>query len=188
MNKEFKSYYKYLRKRSLFGYFYRKFWLYPILCRYLDGTVLDVGCGIGDMLSYRKNTIGVDINPETVNFCRSNGNYVKLMHNNILPFDDIFFDGVILDNVLEHILDPVPLLTEVNRVLKYNGKVLIGVPGIKGYSKDPDHKKFYDLDELTKEVSSANFSLIKHFYMPFEFKFLNIYMRQYCLYAVFLKH
>lgn len=188
MSKEFKNYYHYLRNRSVFGYLYRKFWLYPILCRYLEGVVLDVGCGIGDMLSYRKNTIGVDINPETVNFCISQGYDAKLMQPDVLPFDDMFFDGLILDNVLEHISDPLPLLNEVIRVVKKNGIVLIGVPGLKGYSKDSDHKKFYDLDELTKVVCFSDLGIIKSFYMPFEFKFLNFHMRQYCLYAIFVKH
>ena len=113
----YQEYYAYLRGRSLKGKLYRNWWLYPRLARHLSGRVLDVGCGIGDMLRFRPNTVGVDINPETITWCRTQGLDAHHMERNRLPFDAGTFDGVILDNVLEHIAAPQPLLAEVRRVL-----------------------------------------------------------------------
>lgn len=125
-------YFDYLQQRSFLGKIYRNFWLYPILNRFLKGRALDVGCGIGDMLLFRPNTIGVDVNQHNVSFCLSRGGDAKFMDHNVLPFDDASFDSVLLDNVLEHIQDPAPMLLEIKRVLRTNGVLLIGVPGSLG--------------------------------------------------------
>lgn len=183
--KEYEDYFKYLRKRSKLGYLYRKWWLYPFLCRHLEGKVLDVGCGIGDMLSYRPNTTGVDVNPSTVKYCRKIGLDALEMKPDRLPFDNDVFDGAILDNVMEHIEDPATLLSEINRVLVNNGKLVVGVPGKKGFKWDTDHKVFYDIKTLKGVMKANGFIYNKHFYMPLKLDILDNLLRQYCLYSVF---
>jgi hypothetical protein len=61
----------------------------------------------------------------------------------------------------------------------------VGVPGIKGFAYDPDHKVFYDKDKLSNLLSDAGFKLESHFYMPMKSKFLEKSMRQYCFFGVF---
>ena len=134
------KYFDYLLHRSLSGLLYRKYWLYPKLVRHLSGQVLDVGCGIGDFIAYRPNTVGVDVNTSAVAWCRSRGLDVRLMDSDNLLFDDASFDGVMLDNVLEHLPDPSKLLSEIRRVLTSGGHVIVGVPGTFGYTCDADHK------------------------------------------------
>lgn len=143
-----KQYFEYLQSRSFLGGIYRKYYLYPKLNRYLKGRLLDVGCGIGDMLAFRPDSVGVDINPLDVQFCKHRGCEAYQMSIDKLPFDDDSFDSVLLDNVMEHILDPVPLLEEVKRVMRKDAVLLIGVPGVKGQSCDPDHKVFYNETSL----------------------------------------
>ncbi|MDD3288031.1 MAG: methyltransferase domain-containing protein [Alphaproteobacteria bacterium] len=181
------SYFEYLRRRSVTGLIYRKGWLYPRLCRYLDGKVLDIGCGLGDMLSYRSGTVGVDINRKTVEWCQRQGLDAHLMSKDVLPFSDGGFDGVIMDNVLEHLEDPSALLKDVARVLVPGGKLLVGVPGSRGFASDPDHKVFYDKDKLLHLMKESGFSKHKIFYMPLHLEWLDNHMRQYCLYGVFRK-
>jgi ubiquinone/menaquinone biosynthesis C-methylase UbiE len=74
----------------------------------------------------------VDINPHTVAFCKARGTEAYLMTSDALPFNANAFSSVLMDNVLEHLVHPVPLLTEVRRVLSAKGRLLIGVPGLKG--------------------------------------------------------
>lgn len=179
------DYFDYLRKRSILACFYRKYWLYPRLCRHLSGSVLDIGCGIGDLLSFRENTIGVDINPRAVAWCREKGYRAEMMAPGVLPFQAAEFDGVVIDNVLEHITDPQPLLAEARRVLKQNGRLLIGVPGRRGYTCDPDHKVFYDESSLVEILATSRFDLKQLLCMPFKSVWLEAHMRQYCLYGVF---
>jgi SAM-dependent methyltransferase len=170
------------------GYFYRKFWLYPFICRQINGKVLDVGCGIGDMLKYHPGTVGVDINPATVNFCQESGLDAVLMEKDRLPFSDEVFDSIILDNVLEHIENPLPLLAEINRVLKKNGILLIGVPGRKGYKSDSDHKIFYDEKALETVSLKSRFRIMKFFNLPMNLKILDKVMKQFCIYALLKKN
>lgn len=179
------DYFDYLRQRSRLAWLYRKYYLYPRMCRHLNGKVLDVGCGIGDFLAFRPNTIGVDINPHTIEWCRKRGLQTELMMQDVLPFQLAQFDGVVIDNVIEHIQDPSPLLSEIYRVLKPQGKLLIGVPGQRGYVCDADHKVFYDEDALVERLARADFAVKRVFAAPFKSAWLDRRMRQYCVYGLF---
>lgn len=180
------EYFEYLRGRSRLGNVYRKYLLYPALCRRLEGRMLDVGCGIGDMLVYRKNTVGVDVNPRTVEFCKLRAVEAYLMVADALPFASGDFDSVLMDNVLEHIVEPQPLLREVRRVLKPNGSLLIGVPGSRGWDSDADHKVRYTRDSLVEAGRAAGFMHRETFHMPCgRSEWLDRNMRQYCIYALF---
>jgi len=181
------SYYKYLKSRSRLGNIYRKYFLYPKITKYLKGKILDIGCGIGDYLMYNNKAFGVDINKHTVNYCKEKGFDVKLMKNNQIPYTNNSFDSIIMDNVMEHIESPIPLLKESKRILKKGGYLLIGVPGIKGYKYDPDHKIFYNETNLIALIESNGFISKETFYTPFKSQFLNNKIRQYCLYFKFEK-
>lgn len=179
------EYFRYLATRSRLGWLYRRWWLYPRLCRYLTGRVLDVGCGMGDMLAFRPATIGVDINARTVAWCQSMGLDARLMQPDVLPFPSNSFDGIVLDNVLEHLVDPAPLLGEIRRVLVPSGRVVIGVPGRRGFQCDPDHKVFYDESSLRTLLARFTFFPFRMFYMPLYWPLLDKRLSQYCLYGVF---
>lgn len=181
----YQEYFTYLRGRSFKSRVYRHWWLYPRLARHLSGKVLDVGCGIGDMLRYRPNTVGVDINPHTVTWCRQQGLEAHVMEPDRLPFGDGEFEGVIFDNVLEHIAAPQPLLAEARRVLKPGGRVIAGVPGEKGYRSDSDHKVYYDEPGLVRLMEANGFKRHAILRMPLPLPGLSGWMRQYCLYGVF---
>lgn len=181
------AYSEYLRQRSRIGFLYRKFWLYPRLGRRLRGRVLDFGCGIGDFLRFRNNTVGADINAHNVAYCVQNGLEAIVVESNCIPINDGNFDGVMLDNVLEHIpaesVDAV--LAEIKRVLKPGGTILVGVPGQKGYRSDPDHKVFYNEDSLVALFARQGFDAKEILLMPLPCKRLESLLRQFCIYAVF---
>jgi SAM-dependent methyltransferase len=182
---EYQTYFEYLKNRGRLGLLYRRFWLYPALTRRLNGKTLDVGCGLGDFLRFSPNSVGADINPVNVSWCRSQGLDVHLIDNGKLPFQAESFDSVVLDNVIEHITQPESLLLEIKRVIKTGGSLLIGVPGIRGYASDPDHKVYYDQDKLCQLLESFGFQKQEVFYMPLRFLNLGKYMRQHCLYGKF---
>jgi SAM-dependent methyltransferase len=182
---DFNDYLSYLKGRSFRGLLYRRFWLYPRLNARFTGRVLDVGCGIGDFLRFRRGTVGVDINPGAVAYCREQGLDARKMETDCLPFADKEFDGAMLDNVLEHIAEPRPVLHEIARVLRPGGTLIVGVPGRRGFASDPDHKVFYDARRLKEVVDRAGFSLHKLIPMPFRSSWLDAHARQYCLYGVF---
>lgn len=186
---KYDEYHEFLQNRTLKSRFYREYWLYPALCRYLKGRTLDVGPGIGDFVKFRPNTVGVDINPDNVDFCSNErGLDVRLMEIDKLPFENSEFDSVNLDNVLEHIEEPIPLLNEIDRVLKTEGVFLIGVPGIHGFNTAPDHEIYYSKNDLINLITSRGYNLKKLFCMPFKCDWLfETRLKQYCYYGVFIK-
>jgi SAM-dependent methyltransferase len=183
----YESYCNYLLGRSKIGLAYRRRWLYPRLCRYLKGRTLDIGCGIGDLLSYRKDTVGADINPEIIKWCKTRGLDVHFMPIDKLPFGRNSFDSAIMDNVLEHIEKPKEILQETNRVLSDGGIFIVGVPSLKGFKNDSDHKVYYSKEKLVETVSGYGFMLKRQFSMPIKSPWLELILKQYCNYGVFKK-
>jgi len=184
---KYKNYSDYLKTRSYLSLLYRKYYLYPRLQNELKNPVLDVGCGIGDYLRFNKKAIGADIDEILIQNHNQEGLNAELIVNNKLNFKTNFFKSVILDNVLEHIENPLPLLKEINRVLDINGILLIGLPGMKGFDNDPDHKKNYSKSELNEIIEPLGLRLIKVKKLPLNINYLSRVMRQFCIYYYFIK-
>ena len=179
--------FKDLQGKRLVGDLYRRFFLYPKLKKNITGKLVDIGAGLGDFCISYKNSVALDINKYAVKHCQERLIESKLILNNEIDYENNTFDSAIMDNVLEHILEPRQLLSEVYRVLKSKGRFIVGVPGIKGYKSDFDHKVFYDDVKLIKLLDSHDFNLVKKFYTPFKSKFFNDNLKIYCLYCIFEK-
>jgi SAM-dependent methyltransferase len=137
------------------------------------------------MLLYRANTVGVDVNPLLVDHCRRRGAEAHLSHSGRLPFGERTFNGALMDNVLEHLADPAPILGEIGRVLVPKGTLVVGVPGRKGYERDSDHKCFYSPESLVRCLAASGFTLKELFFAPFRWRYLDRALSQYCTYGVF---
>lgn len=72
-----------------------------------------------------------------------------------LPFDDDTFDGVWIQAVLEHVLDPAVVVGEVRRVLKADGLVYAETPFMQQV-----HEHAYDFTRFTR---SGHRWLFRHF-------------------------
>lgn len=100
-------------------------------------SVLDIGCGKGrDLLLSKKyansdkvRLFGVDLQED-----KNNIEGVEIFKLNIekekLPFLDETFDIVIANQVLEHVKEIFWVSNEICRVLKRNGRFIIGVPNL----------------------------------------------------------
>ena len=176
----------YLMRRSRLGSLYRRHFLYPRIARRLRGRTLDIGCGIGDFLQFRPGTVGVDVNAHTVAYCKARGLDARLMEPDVLPFEGASFDSALLDNVLEHIAEPAALLGEVRRVLRPDGRLLIGVPGELGWDSDHDHKVRYDEASLGAALQAAGFAPVETFHVPlWRSAWLSRHLRQYCIFGLY---
>lgn len=179
------AYFEYLRGRSRLALAYRRLYLYPRLARYLHGRVLDVGCGIGDLLAFLPGSVGVEVIPEAVVWCQKQGLDVRQSSPERLPFDAAGFDSVMLDNVLEHIAEPSALLGEIRRVLASGGTLVVGVPGERGFASDPDHKVHYDEARLRSALEAAGFRTEHMLHVPWRARWLSRQLPQYCIYGIF---
>jgi len=104
-----------------------------------EKDVLDVGVGCGWFSRFAKDrgyhVMGVDIADKVIKenrwFGKATGEKIKIKKASVynLPFDRSAFDSVVLSEVLEHLAEPEKGLTEINRVLRKRGRLLVILPG-----------------------------------------------------------
>ena len=94
-----------------------------------EDKILEIGCGSGNILKFvnSKNIYGLDISPKMIEFCKKtipNGDFTTGDAEN-LPYEDNFFDKVIISEVLYYLPNIEKALKEAHRVLKKDGLLLI---------------------------------------------------------------
>lgn len=101
----------------------------------VTGRVLDVGCGSAKT----PGAVGLDISPDTE---------ADVVHDlNVFPYPiaDSSFDHVLMQDVLEHVMEPVRVLEELHRVLRPGGRLQVRTPhfsSLLAYS-DPTHQHYF---------------------------------------------
>lgn len=99
--------------------------------------VLDIGCGSGyllDLLSEEipdSNLSGIDVYPLPG---KKGWEYKKGDITKGLPYKDNTFDSVILGEVIEHVPNTDFLLSEINRVLKKKGYLIVSTPNLVSWA------------------------------------------------------
>ena len=100
----------------------------------LEGArILDVGCGLGAYVrrlgDFSDGAFGVDLDPARVGRGASAGvRGLVAAAAEALPFADAAFDGVLLNEVIEHVRDERETLSEALRVVRPGGRVVIFAP------------------------------------------------------------
>jgi SAM-dependent methyltransferase len=89
--------------------------------------VVDVGCGPGLDLVELGATIGLDASKMMCIAARARGSVVRSTAS-ALPFADERFGGVRADRVLQHLDDPAACLSEMVRVCRPGGRVVVADP------------------------------------------------------------
>ena len=105
--------------------------------------ILDIGCGTGAMLDDLKPfgaVIGADFSPEALQFCVTRGAPADLARADVrrLPFADASFDVVTAMDIIEHIDDDKAASSEIFRVLKPGGRLLVTVPAFPSLWSEHD--------------------------------------------------
>lgn len=98
-------------------------------------SILDVGCGSGALsaaLRDRGATVtGMDASAAMLDLARRRVGADVALHladlNDPLPFDDAAFDDVVASLVLHYLEDWAPALTQLRRVLRPGGRLLVSV-------------------------------------------------------------
>jgi len=134
---------------------------YEFAKSYAEGkAVLDLGCGDGYGAAYLSSVahsvIGVDISREAIEHARFKYQRHNLAYEVMdcysLTFPDEFFDLVCSFEVIEHVDSCDKYLSEIHRVLKRNGFVLISTPNkdTSAYSYSEHHLQHFNTLELEK--------------------------------------
>ena len=95
-------------------------------------TIIEVGCGAGGILQGvvgdDADGIGCDFGFSYLKFAQSKS--MRVFQGSINSLSDNSADVLIYSHVLEHIANPKIEISEMSRVLKDNGLVVIVVPGV----------------------------------------------------------
>jgi 2-polyprenyl-3-methyl-5-hydroxy-6-metoxy-1,4-benzoquinol methylase len=141
------------------------------------GRLIDVGCNEGRNLPIYENNgfsvEGLDVNERAITEAKKNGHKI---HNYLLEDfqPNKSFDVVVLANVLEHSLEPVKFLKNINRILKPGGKVWISTPNIESWQRKffgrfwinwhiPFHVFFFSDSTISTLLTNSGFGIIKSF-------------------------
>jgi 2-polyprenyl-3-methyl-5-hydroxy-6-metoxy-1,4-benzoquinol methylase len=123
-----------------------------------SGEFLDVGCATGFFINGIKkhskwNVHGTDFGKSAAKFANEKLG-LDVRHGDISDagFDDASFDYVHVNNVLEHVLNPVSLLKECRRLVKPDGFFYLSVPN--GFVDSRDLIDFYNIEK--KPARSKN--------------------------------
>jgi len=103
-------------------------------------TVLNIGCGDGVQAIIYKNSFkkmtGIDINEKRLKTAKQLAEYYSIGNFEIIcanaeeiPLNDEF-DKIIAIDIIEHVVHPTKMVSEIKRLLKDDGKLLITFPAM----------------------------------------------------------
>jgi SAM-dependent methyltransferase len=126
------------------------------------GSLLDLGCGSVPLFQvYRglvKEVTCVDW-PQSLHKSEHIDVFADLTLP--LPLPDASFDTVVLTDVLEHIPTPDGLITEIARVLRPGGRVMIGVPFMYWLHEGPYDFNRYTRYQLARLLEKAGLNVLQ---------------------------
>ena len=133
--------------------------------------ILDYGCGEGNFLEVAKHggvsdLFGVELNDRGRELAKVKGFSVV---ESIEQFAPQFFDVVYMNDVIEHLRDPVDVLRKIHTLLSPGGILFVVTMNIKGLKArirgkkwdlvtDPTHFYFYDRVSLEYSLKLAGFN------------------------------
>jgi ubiquinone/menaquinone biosynthesis C-methylase UbiE len=154
--------------------------------------LLDIGCGwdarfLRNIERYVYEAVGIDFKAPELN--NKKIQTISSLILDQLPFEDSSFDIVTMLAVLEHISNPLEISREISRVLRGRGLLVLTVPtkpsklvleflsyrlGIVNPEEIRDHKKYYNLRDISELFLPCGFKIQKHEYFQF-------YMNNFCV-------
>jgi ubiquinone/menaquinone biosynthesis C-methylase UbiE len=158
----------------------------PIIKEYLKNRnkllcwTIDIGCGTGRytrfLLGISNFVVCIDPNPEMIK--RVKKKYRSQTYCNIpllvqgkverLPFKRGVFDIALLLEVLEHIQDDQKGLSEVNQILKKDGKLILSTPHPPPVYLDRFHKRVgYTKEEIFELLNNTGFKVLSYKFCMF---------------------
>ena len=165
----------------------------PIIKKYPNSKLLDIGCGFNYKLllevePYLSGGYGIDFKVPKLKNGKIKTKQIKLNDN--LPFNESTFDFVTMLAVLEHLNQPIEIVKEIERILKPKGKLILTVPSrnpkpvlellaykskIVNEEEINDHKKYYNYKDLVKLFEGTDKLKIQ------EHKYFQFYMNDFCV-------
>jgi SAM-dependent methyltransferase len=133
------------------------------------GQIADIGCGTGanlEMLAKFAPTVGIDFFPQAIAYCRMRGlSRTAVAGLPRLPFRDGAFGLVCAFDVIEHLDDDQSAVSELLRICRPGGILLITVPAYNWLWSQHDeanyHKRRYVRDMLRRLFTTGPAEVIR---------------------------
>ena len=131
------------------------------------GKGLEIGVGTGRFAAPLKIKTGIDPSKKMIGLARKRGVDARLGFGEKLPFRSGVFDYVAIIITICFVRDPVKVLKEARRVLKKNGKIIMGIVDKNSFVGKCYQKKrsvfyrkanFFNVKEATDLLNAAGFS------------------------------
>jgi 2-polyprenyl-3-methyl-5-hydroxy-6-metoxy-1,4-benzoquinol methylase len=161
----------------------------PEMLNYIPKTtrkVLDVGCANGMFASLVKQEFdaivwGIELNPDAAHIASKNLDrvIVKDIFDAFSDLPEKYFDCVVFNDVLEHLVDPYSVLEEIKKFLSPEGVIVASIPNIRhapvlfdlvvkgnwDYAEygvlDKTHLRFFTKASIKKMFSNSGYELIQ---------------------------
>lgn len=142
------------------------------------GKLLDIGCGNGSFLQQMQekgwDVVGTDFDSKAVETANQQGLEVYVGDLSTIQFKANSFDAITLNNVIEHLYDPLQTLKECRRILRDQGQIVIVTPNRESLGhqhfkqnwrglETPRHLFIFSQKNLETMAVEAGFSEIKTF-------------------------
>jgi SAM-dependent methyltransferase len=139
------------------------------------GTMLDVGCGRGDLgatfVRRGWRVSGVDPSADACAAARARGVDASTGTVESVGFAAESFDAVVMSHSLEHVLDPLADLARIRRAMRPGGLIVISVPNFASWQREkfgaawfhldlPRHRTHFTPRSLGHALTSAGFDLV----------------------------
>jgi SAM-dependent methyltransferase len=163
---------------------------YALRCRMVrraqreGGRLLDVGCGTGGFLRElcrdgQWQGLGVDIHQGPLSVARRQGVNVYCGELCALRTPAPVFDVVTLWEVIEHVPDPRRMLSDIRRLLRPGGTLLLSTPNVESWQARvwrrcwagwelPRHVQVFSLRTLRQILETTGFRVVRRIVFPTE--------------------
>lgn len=123
-------------------------------------SVLDFGCGPGYLLSAikAKKKFGVELSEKARS--KPAGNFKIFKSLDEIP-ENLTFDTVIINHVLEHLSKPVEVLNQLVKTMLSGGRLILGIPNFHCAMSSRFKEKYRMLNEPTHISLFTEYSIIR---------------------------
>ncbi len=140
------------------------------------GSILDIGCGTGELLHYFKNkgweVSGIEPNPKAREFAIKAYQLPVYEEEKLDSFEENSFDVISMWHVLEHVPDLNGRMEQLRRLIKKEGTIFIALPNLASPDAEkydklwagldvPRHLYHFTEDSFLKLLKKHKMSLIK---------------------------